>query len=363
MKAQATVLILMAALATALPAGAVEVHSVQPAVAAVCLKTRTPVQLDGHLDEAAWEQAIAISGFTISGSGEPADNQTSMRVLRDDAALYFGVRCQEARMNSIKADESGRDAPVWHDDCVEVFIDTAHDHEHFLQFAVNSIAARFDSKTGAGTWDAEWEAAASRDETGWSVELRIPFASMGVEPPAQGSVWGLNVCRERLATGTRELHNWANVQGNFLRPWLFGHLYMAGEKFDLTPALASKLYAAMQVPLRLYVRGGYVLIGAQGIQERQEYRRLLAESFAQAGDLVKIREELMRTYVTAPDAPYVEDFQRIDAQFRRLQTAATSPGPLPPLVWAQQSVQIGRLAKEMSDLSWKVKIAMLLREA
>ncbi len=68
----------------------------------------------------------------------------------------------------------------------------------------------------------------------------------------------------------------------------------------------------------------------------------------------------MRTYVTAPDAPYVEDFQRIDAQFRRLQTAATSPGPLPPLVWAEQTMQIGRLAKEMSDLGWKAGRSRLL---
>jgi len=246
---------------------------------------------------------------------------------------------------------------------VEIFIDTAHDHEHFLQFAVNSRAARYDGKNGAGTWDGQWEAAASQDETGWSAEVRVPFACMNVEPPAEGTIWGLNVCRERLATGTRELHNWANVEGNFHRPSLFGHLYMAGEDFDLTPARASKLYAAIEVPLRLYVRGGHVLIGARGIQEHQEYHRLLAESFAQAGDLVKVSEELMRTYTTSPDAPYVEDFQRIDGQFGRLRAAATSPGPLPPLVWAEQTVQIGRLAKEMCDLGWKVKIAMLLREA
>lgn len=334
-----------------------------PAVAVVCLKTADPIELDGRLNETAWQQALTVSGFTISGSEELASNQTSMAVVRDDQALYVGVRCQEERMDSLKAEISGPDARVWHDDCVEIFVDANHDHKSFMQFAVNSVPARFDGKSGAETWDAEWEAGADTDEDGWTVEVRIPFASMEAEPPAEGDVWALNVCRERLATGTRELHNWANVQGNFHRPWLFGHLYFAGHELDLTPELAGRLYAATAFPTRVYLHGGYALIGPRGVQERREYRQLLAEAVAGAAELVELRQDLLRTYAREADVPYAEEFESLNRSFRRLLAAARSRQPVPPLVWAEQTVQIDGLRHELHDLSWKVKLALLLRDA
>jgi hypothetical protein len=357
------VTVLALAMVLRAPASAQELHTVLPAVAVVCLKTDDPIELDGRLNETAWQRAPTVSGFTISGSEELAGNQTSMAVARDEDALYVGVRCQEERMDGLKADVRGPDARVWHDDCVEVFVDANHDHRSFMQFAVNSIPARFDGKSGADTWDSEWEAAADTDEDGWTVELRIPFASMEAEPPAEGAVWGLNVCRERLATGTRELHNWANVQGNFHRPWLFGHLYFAGHELELTPEIAAGLYAATEFPTRVYLHGGYALIGPRGVQERREYRELLAEAVVGAGELVELREELLRTYARGADVPYAKEFESLDRSFRRLLAAARSQEPVPALLWAEQTVRIDGLRKEMHDLSWKVKLALLLRDA
>jgi hypothetical protein len=53
------------------------------------VKTAGPITLDGALDEAAWRDAPVATGFLQSEphEGEPASEQTEVRVLYDDANL------------------------------------------------------------------------------------------------------------------------------------------------------------------------------------------------------------------------------------------------------------------------------------
>src|SRR5688572_4971343 len=57
------------------------------------IKTTTPINLDGRLDEPAWSGAPLATHFIQNDprEGEPATYETEVRVLYDDAALYFGV--------------------------------------------------------------------------------------------------------------------------------------------------------------------------------------------------------------------------------------------------------------------------------
>ena len=52
-----------------------------------------PIALDGVLDEPAWNDAPMAANFIQNDprEGEPATFDTEVRVLYDDAALYFGV--------------------------------------------------------------------------------------------------------------------------------------------------------------------------------------------------------------------------------------------------------------------------------
>ncbi len=361
MRAMALAIMLVTTAALSV-ATAQQVHSVVPAQAAVCLRADGPIEVDGDLGDAAWQGAIMISGMTVSGGDALAANQTEFALLHDDEALYVGVRCLEENMQGLKTDVRSRDGSVWQDDVIELFVDIAHDHEHFLQFAANAIATRFDARTGAATWDADWQAAASIEADGWNLELRIPFASMEVAPPAEGDVWGLNLCRERLAGGSRELHNWANVEGNFHRPWLFGHVWFAGADFELTPEIARAMYAGIEAPVRLALRDGYALIGPEGVQERLTCGGMLAEAFAQADELRAMHEDLAQTYREQADVPFEEEFAPLDERYRELRAAA-SAGEVSALTWATKTVEIGRLAFALNELRWKVKVALLLREA
>jgi len=360
---RAMMLAIMLVTATALCAGAAEeMHSVLPAQAAVCLQADGPIEVDGELSDAAWQGAIVVGGMTISGSDALASNQTEFALLHDAEAFYVGVRCLEENMQGLKTDVRSRDGSVWQDDVIELFVDLAHDHEHFLQFAANAIATRFDAKNGAATWDADWEAATSIAPDGWSMELRLPLAEMDTEPPAEGDVWALNLCRERLAGGARELHNWANVEGNFHRPWLFGHVWFAGAEFELTAEVARAMYAAIDVPVRLALRDGYALIGPDGLQEELRYGAMLAAAFAEAGELRAMHEELAQAYRDQQDVPFADEFAPLDERYQALQAAATGED-VSALTWATKTVEIDRLAFELNELRWKVRVALLLRDA
>jgi len=344
-------------------AAAEPIHSVVPPPVAICLQTAGPITVDGDLGDAAWQEALPYSALTISASDLLAANQTVFRMLRDADALYVGVRCFEANMQGLKTNVTSRDASVWQDDDVELFLDTNHDHESVHQFITNAIGTRFDARSGSSTWDGDWEAAGSIGPDSWSIELRVPFATLGLEPPAVGSLWGMNLCRERLATGDRELHNWANVEGNFLRPWLFGHLYFAGSSFELTDDLARALYAAIEVPARVDLPEERALVTGEGVAERTSFRELLAAEFAAAGELRTLHQELTKAYAGAPDAPFRDEFGPLDERFGALQAAATGAPGVSALTWAQQSNEIEGLTAALDALRWKVKIALLLRDA
>ena len=61
---------------------------------ATAVRRNGEITLDGRLDETAWQAANPIGAFIQSypKANELAPDQTEVRVLYDDAALYVGVR-------------------------------------------------------------------------------------------------------------------------------------------------------------------------------------------------------------------------------------------------------------------------------
>lgn len=339
------------------------VHSITPAQAAVCVPVDGPIEVDGALDEPAWGEAIPFSGFTSSTQGGMVANTTRVMVVRDADALYFGVRCRESHMDKLVATKTSRDSSIWADDCIEIFLDLEHQHRVFTQLAINSVPTVFDARASAGTWDGEWQVASSTDDEGWTVELRMAWTSLEVEPPAEGAIWGLNVCRERQTEQRKELHNWADVGGVFNRTWLFGHLYFAGRSFELTDAVAKAMYEQIQVPTNVYLPGGYALIGPQAVAGRHDYREVLRGAVEQAPGLTDHHRELREAYRAHADLPFRDEFDDLDGRYRDLHGAMRSHEPLDPADWSRQTAVLVGLGDEMVNLGWRVKVALLLKEA
>jgi hypothetical protein len=161
---------------------------------AEAVRAPSAIHLDGRLDEAAWAAAVPVTRFTQvdPDEGKPASEATEARILYDDEALYIGVRLHDR--GRVNARLGRRDMNLEDSDWVGVVLDSYHDHRTAYSFDVNPAGVRRDAqKTDAGddmSWDAVWDAAASRDSGGWTAEYRIPFSQLRFSPAAE-QTWGI----------------------------------------------------------------------------------------------------------------------------------------------------------------------------
>src|SRR6185295_20105700 len=67
------------------------------------VKTSVPMTIDGALDEAAWRDAPVAAGFLQNepDEGEPATQETEVRVVYDEQALYFGIFARDSSPGEI----------------------------------------------------------------------------------------------------------------------------------------------------------------------------------------------------------------------------------------------------------------------
>ncbi len=169
-----------------------------------------PLTIDGRLDEPAWDKAPLHTGFEmpLGYTGRqpiPDDRQTSFRVLYDEAALYFGIRCNEPKMAELTTLAARQhDAAMWSDDDVELFLDPVGDRTEYYQLAINADGTQVDlyliesGNTGKGGWSGEWRAASLKGPDFWSVEVAIPFALLRERPSASWAEhWAFSLSRTR----------------------------------------------------------------------------------------------------------------------------------------------------------------------
>ncbi len=157
--------------------------------------------IDGRLDEDAWAAGQPLRGFVQYEpvEGAPASEETEVRILFDDAAIYVGGWLYDRDPALIIAGERRRDANLPDSDAFIVVFDTYLDRQTGFVFGTNPGAIEYDGQVrGEGgantTWDGSWTVATSQDQDGWYVEMRIPFSTLRHGPGTE-QTWGLNVTR------------------------------------------------------------------------------------------------------------------------------------------------------------------------
>ena len=136
------------------------------------------------------------------------------------------------------ATHTQRDAPLYEEEVVELFVDPFGDLATYFEIEVNPLNAVLDlvlrrNRSGYAK-DLAWQCAGlrtaiTRTATTWTVEFAIPFASLTPEPPRAGSVWRANFLRIDRPTGQpRELSAWSPTRlGTFHVPERFGVIEFA----------------------------------------------------------------------------------------------------------------------------------------
>lgn len=157
---------------------------------------------------------------------------TALKVAWDAAELRVLF---EVTDNHGWATHTKRDAPLYEEEVVEIFVDPVGDLESYFEIEVNPLNTVLDlvlRKNRSGyVQDIAWQCeglrtAVTKNAAGWCAELAIPFRSLTAEAPAVGTRWRVNFFRIDRPPGVeRELSAWSPTgRANFHTPERFGIL-------------------------------------------------------------------------------------------------------------------------------------------
>ena len=169
-------------------------------MAAKAIRVTTPPTIDGHINEAVWDQATKIDQFVQRepNPGEPVSEKTIISVCYDNNYLYFAIKCYD-NPHKITAKEMARDVSLGNDDRVQIILDTYLDHRNGYWFQIGprgSIGDALISENGASMnkeWNGLWTGKSSINSEGWEAELAIPFKTIGFDPVK--TEWGMKLIR------------------------------------------------------------------------------------------------------------------------------------------------------------------------
>ncbi|MBI2302007.1 MAG: DUF4091 domain-containing protein [Armatimonadetes bacterium] len=193
-------------------------------------------QLDGQVQAGEWQAAGQVGAFVENAGGLAPRAGTTAYAGYDTTNLYLAYVCQEPKLTAtVRAPYDKHDGPVWNNDCVEVFLNPAADRVSYMHFLVDILGQRHDL-LGSDSYgfNPVWTVKVAEGNDQWSVEMAIPFSSLGVATPQSGDAWYGNLCRERKAV--IELSAWQATGGSFDAPGRFGLLVFA----DLRQLLANR---------------------------------------------------------------------------------------------------------------------------
>ena len=177
----------------------------------ICPRVAEAPSIDGTLDDAAWKCALVLSDFTLPRSDERPAKAIEARLCFDAQALYLAFACEEPHPDRIKARATEENDDVWQDDCVEVWVRTTDSMLEYDQFIANTLGTRqsLRKRRGAtGAWKPKWQPAVRKEATRWTVELRIPFADLGIATPRPGDMVQLKLGREDHTGRKEALATW-----------------------------------------------------------------------------------------------------------------------------------------------------------
>lgn len=223
-----------------------------PAFTAV--RADSPPQLDGKADDACWEYAPVLSNFARQSTFAPAAHASQMQFAWDSQYLYWYFRGEEPvlrpemnKLHEFKKEVTDRDDRVYKDDSVMLIIDPQDDSGLKYDFTLNAIGTVNDARIpGENLWESretEFDAdIVSESVIGdgfWTLEARIGFESLGIDPPQAGDTWRAIV--GRIEQAEDETSSWNICGAGFHDPSAFAAMNLS----------ETASYARMEMPGRL----------------------------------------------------------------------------------------------------------------
>lgn len=202
--------------------------------------TSVPIQVDGRLDDSAWENAPDVGPFVNNRDGSPSSYETQAKMLWDEEFLYFSFRCVD---DNIWATMKKRDEHLWTEEVVEVFVQADPGHPSYIELEVNPLGTLIDiflidirKPLKYESWNSDriqWAVTVEGTVDGepgdreWRCEIALPLEDVVTAPntpPQPGDTWGLNLYRVEKVPEKAGLAWAPTLRPDFHVPQRFGKL-------------------------------------------------------------------------------------------------------------------------------------------
>jgi hypothetical protein len=186
---------------------------------------KIPVTLDGKIDPDEWLDASIAPVMEKA----PVSRYTNAKLrgrayLKHDGEKLKIAFLSDCPVKSSKHTEA--DAELWQDDSIELHF--MMPDKSYCQLILNGNGALFDAKDKQTTWDSKAAIAVMTASDSWSLEIEIPFATLGGRPEKANFY-----LVEHGQQGLTALA-WSCPSGqDFFSPNRFGKLIYANEVFGI----------------------------------------------------------------------------------------------------------------------------------
>jgi hypothetical protein len=181
--------------------------------------TTEKIIIDGKFDEASWKNAEIATDFLMNnpdnGKPEKPERKSEVKVIYTNEALYIAASLYDNEPLKIGKELTLRDNFVTADH-FGVQLNGYNDGQQEFRFFVSAAGVQMDcvytENNGEDfSWDAIWDSQTAITETGWVVEMKIPYAAIRF-PSDVKQTWGINFYREIIRD--RQQFSWNLINNN-----------------------------------------------------------------------------------------------------------------------------------------------------
>ena len=177
------------------------------------VKAEVAPKMDGYLDDPVWETAPLATDFIQHEPFPmaPSSEQTEVRVVYTDEAIYIGAMMYADQPDSILHQLTPRDDPG-NSDFFGVWFSCFNDGINAFEFFVTPEGVQLDALVSSDNedfnWNAVWLSEVRMTDEGWQAEIKIPYSAIRF-PEADIQNWDINFVR--LIRNKRERSFWHAV--------------------------------------------------------------------------------------------------------------------------------------------------------
>ena len=157
----------------------------QPGTPLTIHRAAGPIAIDGDLGDAGWQGVEAVTVWYETRTGDNVEPQVKNEgwLAYDERYLYAAFRFQDPEPSRIRAPLGDHDQISGYTDYGGVIVDADNDGKTAILFLANANGLLYDAVTNDASGedsspDYYWEATGKITDTGWNLEMRIPFSSL-----------------------------------------------------------------------------------------------------------------------------------------------------------------------------------------